>query len=83
MKLTEQKLKKLIAEEIKRLEEESGPDGEHALGKLQEINKFSQMLFETIRRDEELPNWVMDKFANCADELNDIYQYMESERAGL
>ena len=65
------------------IQEESGPDGKYAKRKLKEIHKFSRMLFKLIRRDEKLPNWVMDKFSNCADELNDIYQYMESDRMGL
>lgn len=70
------KVRRLIKEEVH-------PSGQHARRKLKDINKFSRMLFKLIEEDDELENWVMDKFAVCESELNDLYQYLEAKKMGL
>lgn len=70
--------------EVRRLiREEAGQDGKFAKRKLKEINKFSRMLFQIIHRGDSIENWVMEKLISASNELNEIYQYMESDRMGL
>lgn len=79
--MKEQKLRQLIREKTKEIIEEEGtPDGEHAKNKLREVNKFSKMILGILRDDQEVPNWVMDKLVLAADNMNEIYQYMENQR---
>lgn len=55
-------------------------DGKHAKHKLREIMKFAKMLHEFIDGHENLPEWIMDKFAVSANDLNESYQYLENKR---
>lgn len=75
----EKKIRKVIREEVEKILESQYNDGEHAVQKLKQIRKFSDMLLNEISVGDELPEWVMDKFAVSASDLNDIYQYMTTD----
>lgn len=79
MKKSEEELRKLIREQTKKLLESHYNDGEHAVQKLREVNKFSGMLLNEIDVGDELPEWIMDKFAVAANDMNEIYQYLSHD----
>jgi len=54
-------------------------DGKHARYKLREIMKFAKMLHDYIDKEDELPEWIMDKFTVSANDLNESYQYLENK----
>lgn len=68
--------KKLIGEDVKS-------DGVSAIRSLRIINKFSAMLIRSIKRDDQIPHWILKKLAVASNDLNDIYQYIENEKVGL
>jgi hypothetical protein len=54
-------------------------DGEHTLSKLQEAEKFAQMLRRRIRPGQDLPEWVVEKISLSAYHLNEVYQYLDTD----
>lgn len=61
------------------LKEGSYNDGTHALKNLRETKKFAKMLMSKINEGDNLPEWVVEKIVIAANDLNDIFQYMDNK----
>lgn len=54
-------------------------DGEHALQKLREAEKFARMLQDRIEPGDDLPEWLVEKFSLAASDLNEAFQYLDNK----
>lgn len=70
---------RIIRQKNEVLREGSYNDGTHTLKNLKEVEKFANMLIGKINEGENLPEWVVEKIAIAANDLNDIFQYMDNK----
>ena len=54
-------------------------DGKYIKDKLRETAKFANMICQLVDDHDDLPEWVVGKAVVSANDLNDVYQYLESE----
>lgn len=90
MKITQQRLKEIIKEEMETLrKEESAPDmfgepdeeGGMARGELFKIGNYAVELRNMLQNDDQLPAWVQSKITKCAAMMGDVRHFLEGQMA--
>ena len=80
MKLTEQRLKEIIAEEMHELGmnlDYGKGEGRMTRSQLFHIAEYAAELHEMIQDEDDLPEWCQSKIAVAADYLSKIKHYLE------
>ena len=78
MKLTEQKLKELIKEELQNLQEED-KEGKMAQGQLNRTGELASMIKKEFDVNTDLPEWVESKITKAEDYLSTVFNYMRGK----
>ena len=82
MKISKQKLKEIIREELASLNEDQYGDVSFSRRKLKLACEDSESILQilaNINDDEDIPNWLMDKVSKSADYLNIARDYLLSD----
>jgi hypothetical protein len=90
MKITQQRLKEIIKEEMDTLRsEEAQPDmfgepdeeGGMVKGELFKISKYGKEIRDMLVNTDQLPAWVQSKITKCAMLMGDVKHFLEGEMA--
>lgn len=75
----ESKMRDLLGERTKFLHGKDGSDPEGAMTKaqLQRIVTMAQMMDEMLVDDDQLPGWVQSHISDAANNLTQVFGYME------
>ena len=82
MKITKDKLKEIIREELASLNEDQYGDVSFSRRKLKLAHEDAECILHCLSEkaeDEELPNWWIDKLSKAADYLNVCRDYIKTD----
>lgn len=73
------RMARLLGERTKFLHDQGAPDPEGAMVKpqLQRIATMAKMLDEMMVEDDQLPGWVQSHISDAANNLAQVFGYME------
>jgi len=90
MKITQQRLKEIIKEEMDVLRKEQAqtdmfgePDEEGGMAKSQlfKISNYGKEIGDMLAAEDQLPAWVQAKLTKCAMLMGDVKHFLEGEMA--
>ena len=77
--MKEQKLRKRIRTIIQEDLHAQKTAGEHVRARTREAEKFARMIRERIDpEDNDLPEWLVEKVSLAANDLNDVFQFLDT-----
>tara|TARA_R100000234_G_scaffold119367_1_gene102102 strand:+ start:2925 stop:3197 length:273 start_codon:yes stop_codon:yes gene_type:complete len=84
MKVTKEKLREIIKEELQEayvqsLSSKGSHEGRMARSQLLRSAEYSVKLINMIEDDDELPSWVQSKITLASDYLAKVYHYLYGE----
>ena len=79
MKITKSQLKKIIKEELEKVDEGDYGEGSMARSQLARTAELSMMIKDMISDDTNLEEWVESKITKANDYLSSVINYMRGE----
>jgi len=83
MKISERRIKEIIAEEMSRAQHENTAQIESLQYQLQNIALQAAMLHDGLSENAKISDWAAKKLNSLAEDIDDVYYHFSTQKTGF